>query len=333
MALPEELTARGLSAWTERFGAEDEMLLASLFPARGNVTAGNLVGWDRVDMGRAAAGFQAYNQVGEQIDLTTMRRLTGVAPTMRETKRIPGEYIQWMNTPGSETEPAGRRAVERELRDLRIRFAKRQEIMRSQILCGGVISGGIGVDTTAISIDFGLAATHSTTSWATAWATAGTDILANLIAGILLCEQDGGVTPDTLLCGSNIPGYLANNTAIQEIMSERQKAELYNGTVTRIPGVELDVQVYRKGYVAAGTFTPYIGADAVVLYASDMGGEGSYAIECSSPDARAGTAHRGLYVHAWDEEQPPAGVWISMELTALPVLANPDAIAYDSNVS
>ena len=333
MALPEELTARGLSAWTERFGGDDPMLLASIFPSRGNITAGNLVGWDRVDMGRDAAGFQAYNQHGEQVDLSTLNRKTAVAPTMRETKRIPGEYIQWLNAPGSETQPQGRAAVEREMRDLRMRFSKRQEIMRSQILCGGVISGAIGVDTTAISVDYGMLATHSTTSWATAWDTAGTDIIANLIAGILLCEQDGGVTPDTLLCGSNVPGYLANNTAIQAIMSERQKSELYSGQITRIPGVELDVQSYRKGYVTAGTFTPYIGADAVVLYAKDMGGEGTYTIECSSPDARAGTAQRGVYVHAWDEEQPPAGVWISMELTALPVLANPEAIAYDSDVS
>ena len=333
MALPEELTARGLSAWTERFGGEDPLLLASLFPSRGNVTAGNLVGWDRVDMGRSAAGFQVYNQHGEQVGLTTTNRESAVAPTMRETKRIPGEYIQWLNAPGSETQPQGRAAVDREMRNLRLRFAKRQEIMRSQVLCGGNITGGIGVDTTAIDIDFGMAATHSTTSWATTWGTAGTDILAQLIAGILLCEQDGGVTPDTLLCGSNVPGYLANNTAIQEIMSERQKAELYGGIITRIPAVELDVQVYRKGYVVDGTFTPYIGADAIVLYASDMGGEATYTIDCSSPDARAGTAHRGTYVHAWDEEQPPAGVWISMELTALPILANPDAIAYDSDVS
>lgn len=333
MALPDELTALGLSGWTERFGAEDVMLLASLFPSRGADHPGNAVAWDRVDMGREAAGFQAYNQPGDQIALTGRTRLSGVAPTIREAKRIPGEYIQWLLTPGSTTQAQGRLAVDREMRDLRGRIARRQEIMRSQILCGGNITGGIGADTTAIDIDFSIPATH--VDWGAAnWDTAGTDILEDLEAGIELAETNGGVTPDALLCGRNIPRYLATNTIVQALMSEVQKEELRRGLVTRIPGVELDVIPYRKGYInAAGNWTYYIGADACVLYSKDMGGPVAHTLECSSPDARAGTAHRGIFVHAWEEEQPPAGVWISMELTALPVLANPAAIVYDSDVT
>jgi len=333
MALPDELTALGLSGWTERFGAEDVMLLASIFPSRGAEHPGNATAWDRIDMGREAAGFQAYNQPGDQIALTGRTRISAIAPTIREAKRIPGEYIQWLLSPGSTTQAQGRLAVDRELRDLRGRIARRQEIMRSQIMCGGNITGGIGADTTAIDIDFGMLATHI--DWGAAnWDTTTTDVIEDLEDGIALVEQDGGVSPDTLLCGRNIPRYLALNDDIQALMSERQKEELSRGMVTRIPGVELDIVPYRKGYIDVdGDWTYFIGADACVLYSSDMGGSSAHTIECSSPDALAGTAQRGVFVHAWDEVQPPRGVWVSMELTALPVLANPEAICYDSDVT
>lgn len=102
-----------------------------------------------------------------------------------------------------------------------------------------------------------------------------------------------------------------------------------------IPGLDLQLITYNKGYVPAstGNFTPYLAADAAVMIASSIAGNGSKTIECSSPDEGAGLEQRGLFALPWEDRQPPRGVNVSVEITAIPVLMNTSAVCYESDVN
>lgn len=330
MALPSELTASGLMGWIERFGEEGPMLLEEIFPTRPNEGNDNQVKWDRVDMSREVADFVPYNAPGRQVANEQIEGKSIIAPTVREKKRIPGSHIQWLRAPGQTTRAQGRTAVNREIRSLRNRIRRRQELLRAQCLTGTMTYVIEGI---THSVDTEIPSAHANPS-STDWSGASNDIITDLSSWIALIEQNGGVSPDTLLVGRNVTGYLLNNSAIQTLLSDAAKEELRSGRVTRIPGLDLDVRVYSKGYIdSSGDFTPYIANDGAVLLASEIAGEAAWMVECKSNDARVAESQRGLFMHSWEEEEPPAGVWVSAESTAVPVLGNGAAVVYEDDVT
>jgi hypothetical protein len=330
MALPSELTANGLMGWVERFGEEEPMLLEEYFPARPNEGSDNQVRWDIVDLTREVAGFVSYNAPGLQVANTEIQAKSVLAPTVREKKRIPGTYIQWLRAPGSLTQTQGRAAIDRELRSLRNRIRRRQELLRAQCLMGAMT---YIIDGVTYTVDTEIPDTHENPG-AVDWSDPTADVLNELADWVALIEADGGLAPDTLLVGRNVIGYLLANDAISKMLSDIAKEELRGGMITRLPGVNLDIRVYTRGYVdGTGTYTPYIPADGVVMLASEIAGTAAWTVECRSNDARAGEAQRGLFLHSWEEDEPPAGVWVSAESTAIPVLGNAAAVVYDEDVS
>lgn len=324
MALPAELTDEGMVGWQERFAA-DNLLLSKYFrhiPNKGN---SNLAGWQLWDFTRKLATVVPYSAKGENVALRDREVKAAPAPTVREFKDIPGEHIQWLTAPGDRTRAHGQEAVNGELQDLTYRIWRRHESWRGQIFTDTLTYTQAGH---TIEVTVGIPDTHTDDASAS-WATSTTDIVGDLKDAIILCQQDGGVTPDTLLCNPSIIPYLLANDGIVNLLGDREKTALQTRTITRIPGLNLDVVEYGEGYLDADeAFVPFMGVDKCALFHSDPVQSGLAFVDCKSNDARVGEAHRGLYTHAWVEEQPPAGTLVSAEFTGMPVCMNPEGIFY-----
>lgn len=334
MALPDELSMEGMLAWQERFAltAEEERL-GGFFPTVPNEVSGNNVSWEVLDRTRDVARFTAYNQPGRERALMVRTVSATQAPTSREQKRIPGSYIQWLRAPGERLRAQGRAAVDRELQDLVDMARRRQELLRSQVFTNTM---SMDVDGNTINVTVGIPSGQLLATVAVSWATASTDIITDIRTQMQVIEQTGGVRADTLLCSTEVIGYLLNNDTLQALLSETGKEQLRTtGSVKpdRIPGLDLTIMGYSAGYVPAssGTFTRFVAADSCVLFSS--AGIMGQTIECSSPDAGAGTEQRGLFTHAWETDEPPRGVRASAELTALPVCQNPSGIVRWTDVT
>lgn len=324
MALPDKLTMEGLAGWHERFG-QDELLLARFFPEIANTASGNTVSWQRWDFSRDVAEVVPYNAKGQNVDLRVRTKKTAPAPTLREKKEIPGSHMQWLSSPSDPTRAMGQQEVDGELKDLVNRVYRRHELWRSQIFTGTLTFTQAGH---TITVAIGIPAAQLDATVAASWATAATDIITDLRVAKAAVEASAGVSPDTLLCSPEVIGYLLNNTAICNLLSDDAKDELRSAGIARIPGIDLDVIEYGGGYVpsATKTFTRFVAAHSCVLFPSDPAKSGFGLIKCSSPDKRAGEAHRGLFMAPWEDVEPPAGVWVHAEYTGLPICRHPESI-------
>lgn len=333
MALPDELQPAGLAGWNERFALRDEeQMLGRFFPRVPNEVGGNTAKWEEIDRTREVANFVSYQQEGRERNLRVRRVRTEVAPTSREQKKIPGEYIQWMRAPNSRTQAMGREAVDGELADLTDMAWRRQELLRSQIFTNTL---SMDIDGHTINVTVGIPAAQLLATVAVSWATGSTDLTTDIRTQMAVIAQTGGVKADTMILSAEAVGYFLNNDNIGTLISERGKERLEAGGVVgidRIPGLDLTLVPYFEGYVnSSGTWTPFMAAESVVLFSA--AGIMGKTIECSSNDAGAGTNHRGIFTHAWETEAPPRAVRISCELTALPIVQNASGIVRWTDVT
>lgn len=324
MALPDELTMEGLAGWLERFG-QDQLLLAKFFPETANDVSGNTMSWRIWDFSRDVAAVVPYNAKGQNVALRDHVKRTSVAPTLREKKEIPGSQIQWLQSPSDATRAQGQQEVSGNLDDLVKRIYRRHELWRSQIFTGTLTFTQAGH---TISVTIGIPAGQLDAAVAASWATAGTNIIGDLQVAIETVEQSSGVSPDILLCSREVIGFLLHNTTIQKLLSDKAKDSLRVAGIARIPGLDVDVIGYGAGYVPAstGTFTRFVAANSCVLFPSSPAESGFALKKCSSPDARAGEAHRGMFMHPWTDEEPPASEWVHAEYTGMPICQNPESI-------
>lgn len=327
--LPKELTPKGLLGWTERFGTLGDMYLSGVFPEEPNDAPANVVTWEIVELSRDVSGAVPYDAPGREVELTTREVKSATAPTFREQKRIKGSYIQWLRAPGATTRAQGMEAVDREIRDLLNRIERRQELLRSQCLKGQL---SWTLNGASVTVDTELAATHTDPS-SVDWSTSSNDIITDLEGWITLIEQDGGMTPDTLLVGRNASGYLINNDTISSLLSDSALDRLLSGRITRIPGLDLDIVTYNQGYVSGGTFYPYVGADEAIMYPSEAAGQLTSTVACHTNDGPAPESQRGVYVVSWMSDEPPRGARVSVEYTGLPIMRAPELVVYDSDVT
>lgn len=325
MPIPQELTAQGLLGFQERFRVvAADLKLARLFRHIPNLVPGPFVSWQLWDFTRELATVVPYSAKGDHIALRDREVKSSLSPTLREWKEIPGEYIQWLLAPDNETQAMGQRLVTGELNDLTNRIDRRHESWRAAIFTDTLTFTQAGH---TISVTVGIPAGHTPATVGASWATAGTDIITDIRTGITACQQDGGITPDLLMCSPEVIGYLLNNDTIQNLLGDREKTGLQAGTITRIPGLGIDVEEYGDGYLnSSGTFVPYVAADSCFLVSTDPLKSGLAFVDCKSNDARVAEAHRGLFTHSWEDEQPPAGVNVSAEWTGMPVLMNPEGV-------
>lgn len=331
MALPAELTAEGLLGFQERHAVVPANLkLTRFFKHIPNMVSGHNVAWQLWDHTRELATVMPYNAKGENIAMRDREHKSSVAPTTREWKDIPGEYIQWLMAPDNETQAMGQRVVTGELNDLVGRIHRRHEAWRAQIFTDTLTFTQAGH---TISVTVGLPAAHTADAGAT-WATSSNDIIGDVAGWKELIQQASGVTPDLLLCNPDVIPHILNNDQITLLLGDREKTQLQAGVQTRIPGLDIDVDSYGDGYHnSSGTFVPYIASETCVLFSTNPEESGLAFVDCSSNDARAGPTHRGLFTHSWEDEQPPAGVNVSAEHTGMPVCMNPESIFYCTDVT
>lgn len=138
-----------------------------------------------------------------------------------------------------------------------------------EYLIAGALQDAISIthDGVTITPDFGLPGGHDLTASAS-WATAGTDILADIETMRRLIIQDSGETPTTVWCGRSVPGYLMKNTVIkawwQNIAGADTRFERML-TATEFSFYGLTWRKMEKGYLSSSTWTPYLGADKIIM--------------------------------------------------------------------
>jgi len=187
------------------------------------------------------------------------------------------------------------RMLARDIFDEQVRQAVRtQEIIAAQMLKTGKMDIIIGTAKTDEQIDTKRLASHAITT-GVSWATVTTDILSDNDTAFDLILRDSGAICDYAVIGSNIPGYIAANTAILALSNlvgpntsgfqlvyfgENVKpgpqfnAMIANGfnpicRLVTLKGRSITFFTYEGGYKdSAGTFVPYMGADQCLWGAS-----------------------------------------------------------------
>lgn len=323
MALPAELTPRGLASWRENFGA-DEFMMAPFFDVERNTVVGNTVSWRTDDMSRDIATVVAYNAKGAHRNLPATTHYSTVAPTLREKSEIPPEFITWLNASNDLIQAAGQQKVGQAQRNLVNLIDRRKESWRSQVFTNTLTYTQAGH---TVSVTVGIPSAHLPATVSASWATVGTNVLADLRAAIRTVEEDSGVRPDTIIAGGLVIEMFLRNTDILALISEQLKAGLgERGTRGfRIPGVDLDVFENNTGYVPdGGSFTKFVANNSCILFPASTVDNGLRLMECRSPDPRAGgDEQRGLWTHAWEEDEPPASTWVHAENTCMVYCENP----------
>lgn len=331
--LPAELTAQGLLDWRENFGSDD-FFFADYFEPDRNPVIGNSVAWRTDDMSRDIAKVVAYNAKGELRDVPATTHYSTVAPTLREKSEIPPEFITWLVSQEDNTQAAGQRKVSQAQRNLVNLVYRRHESWRSQVYTNSLTYTQAGH---TVTVTVGIPSAHLPATVTASWATVGTNVLADLRAAMRTVQEDSGETPDTLIVGGLVMEMFLRNTDILALISDQLKTGLgERGTRGfRIPGVDLDVFEVNTGYVPdGGSFTNFVADNSCIMCPADPNVTGLKLIECRSPDDRAGgEEQRGLWTHAWQDEEPPASTWVHAEHTGMVVCENPRTLWRWTNVT
>lgn len=182
-------------------------------------------------------------------------------------KRQPGEVLYGG---GMTIEQRAQEQLGRDLAELMDQVDRREEWMAAQALNAGAIVMKIKAETAdkSVTVDFGMDATHKVTlSGTDLWSdTTNSDPIADLTTWGQLCRKDSGISPNTVVMGTDACTAFMNHPKVQKAldmravdMGEINPRQLPDGVsyVGRIkaPNLFVDVYCYDEWYIDEDTST------------------------------------------------------------------------------
>ena len=280
--------------------------------------------WDVIASNKEIAAPGIPNTEAKIVPRLGVGERTASMVYLREKKVFKPTTLHWLRTPGQLAAKNAEREVMREVEDLDRRYMAFAEWTFWQMMTGTLTLNYADVKAT---VDYLVAASHKATV-STSWSTVATaDVIGDVGAWKTLINEDGaGATARNAFLNSTTMDYVARNTAIQNLFSDRLKDQyLSTGSVQGLLG--LAWETYDSTYVDSGGSTQkYIPDDRVAVIA-DNPREPFYLLEGPSADHEAPDGHIGKFAKSWVEPDPSARQYLE-EWHFLPVLERPDQIVW-----
>lgn len=218
--------------------------------------------WEEIRYSRGVAQYVDKDAPAKPIDHTTRRIRTARTARVAEEAALPKSYLLYEREAGTFDRSIIERKVTREQRNLWNRILRRREASAWQVLFEHKFEptyGGI-----AEPVVFDVAATHKPTVL-TSWADPAADIISDIETWKEIIAKDGEEDPVLMVVPPIIMRYMIKNQSIRDLMGDALKDEIRNtGRIRRL--LELDIEVYGKGYVPdGGSWTPYVPQDKVLI--------------------------------------------------------------------
>jgi hypothetical protein len=257
--------------------------------------------------------------------------VTFMGETWRDAIRIDPETLKDMRAPGESVQNRANFQVADSLRSLRLRFERFVEWMRAEALQGVKSFYPPGLDEEydelLLTSEACLVANN-----AYDWSTACADEAAartNLegIRGDFTAAKNAakavGCIIDTALMNSTTRGYLDQN-AVMAGIDVLYDTVILEGQLTRLYGVNIDINDETYVHPITGTSTDYIPDDVVIFLDSNNRRSGRGIVECDAVHTKAPAGHIGLFLNSYEEEAAPGGIVVDGEWTGGPMIAQPD---------
>lgn len=287
----------------------------------------------------------AEGKVVENLGFATSTIKPGyIKPKMPTTagnllNRMPGETIY---SGGSTIEQRAQRKLGEDLSELMNMIDRREEWMAAKALDAGAVSmviKGESADKTVV-VDFLMESTHKITLTLTdLWNDPESDVLALLASWARIIRQDSGLSPDTLILGSDAAAAFINRLTSGEQsvldmravdMGEIRPQELPNGVSylgrIRYPGLYVNVYTYDDWYLdeTTGLETPFVPLKKAWLGCSKARNKTQYAVIQDMEAIEGGQAAVPRFPKSWITKDP-AVRWLMVQSASLPSLLQPDA--------
>lgn len=329
------LEPQNLMGLYERFAAEQQLPLQPLFAARASETDGPTISWDIVEYGQEIAALNTRDGQPNPVAPVVRGVVTARCPTIAEQVTIPAQVLRDLRAPGSLTNANGEAWISRNTAALNRRLERRIEVFRAQALGLDATKPGYlrfrlpGMADETL-VDLGFASAHKTMHSAS-WATASTDIIGDIEKAVALIEENSGVTPDTMIVGANVLGYLRKNTGILATITDVEKrAVLQTGRLEQLLGLAI-IPARLRYRDDAGSMAYYVPANAVCICAAASMNRALF--ECAPASVWAPEGTRGLFIHRVEGNGIHDGVTVQYTWTGLPAVIAPDELVADVNVT
>lgn len=303
---------------------------------------------DIIKGGRKLAPFcspLAEGKVIPGVGFTTQTLKPGYIKPKRPTTaadllhRSPGQILY----AGGETiEQRAQKKLGEDLADLMDTIDRREEWMAASALDLGAITMKIKGETAdqSVLVDFQMAATHKITLTATdLWSDAASDPLAKLASVSAIIRKDSGVSPNTLVLGSDAAAAFVGNAKVQKFldlravdMGEIKPMELPDGVTyigrLRYPGLFVDVYSYDEWFEHedTGVLTPMVPVKKAWLGSNRSANRTQYAVIQDIEAIEGGQAAVSRFPKSWVTKDP-AVRWLMVQAAPLPTMKQPDAFA------
>lgn len=253
-------------------------------------------------------------------------------------KRQPGEVIY---SGGQNIEQRAMVQLGKDLAELMDMVDRREEWMAAQALNLGKITMTIKGETgdKDVEVDFGMDATHKITLTSTdTWDDAASDPIADLTAWATLCRKDSGVSPTTVVMGTDAVAAFLKHATVQKFMDMRavdlgeiSPAQLPNGVSyvgrLRAPGLFVDVYTYDDWYVdeTTGNEVSMVPAKKVWMGSTRTANSKLHAVIQDVEAIEGGVAAAvSRFPKSWVTKDPSVR-WLMVQSAPLMAMLQPDA--------
>ncbi len=336
MAIPGILQPQSLLGLYEKFGEENPPLLEQWFPRRPSPDPGQTITYDVIEWSRMVADLNTRDGEPRPVKPAVRMTVTQAALHISESIYIRPSVMKDLRAPGSWQQRNGQTEIARAVKQLRLRMNRRLEILRAQCFgaANGVLSFSIPGVSAAETVDLGYRSTHKAIDTAT-WSTVGNDILGDIAKAKTKIAQNGGAQATDMIVTGTVESYIRKNTAIINLLSPGNKDKMLYGELPQIMG--LNIHTYDAGYTAtdaadaAGTLTQFFPGDFAVIFAGDNSNRELR--ETAPVSIHAPEGYKGAFFKTTLEDRLKGGAWVEYEWSGLPIVANPDEIVYDTDVT
>lgn len=287
----------------------------------------------------------AEGKVVERLGFSTSTIKPGyIKPKMPTTaadllKRQPGEVLY---SGGMTVEQRAQTQLGKDLAELMDQIDRREEWMAAQALNAGAIVMKIKGETAdkSVTLDFAMDATHKVTlSGTDLWSdTTNSDPIADLTTWAQRCRKDSGISPTTVVMGSDACAAFIKHPAVQKVMDMRavdmgqiNPQQLPDGVsyVGRVkaPGLFVDVYSYDEWYIDEDTATegPMVPANKVWMGSTRTANAKLNAVIQDVEAIEGGVAAAvRRFPKSWVTKDPSVR-WLMVQSAPLVAMLQPDA--------
>ncbi len=244
----------------QKFATPPEFLGVRYFPEE--LIDGENAVWEEVRYNRGQGYYVDKDAPAKRVRPTSRKVKSATLARIAMEKALPQSYLLYERSPGSFDRSIIEEKVTREQRDLWNRVLRAREIAAWQVLFEHKFTASY--EGTNIEVTFDVDATHKPVV-AKSWADPTADIISDIETYKEVVSKDADEDPVLMVVPPVVMRYMIKNQSVRDLMGEELKDQIrLTGRIQRL--LELDIEVYGKGYVPdGGVWTPYVPQNKILI--------------------------------------------------------------------